>query len=514
MQNNELYNLLKDGESEHLAFRQFFGYESIETLVAFANSQGGVLLIGISELKEINGVVDAKDNINQWFNEIHTRTTPRLSPYIEIIEIEKKQVVYISVAEYPVKPVAFEGKYYKRLGKFTRELSVSEAIDFRRQSMNSHWDSNLRPGKTITNLSFSKLHNVIERISRKKQCLQEEPFAFLRKYSLTEEDAVTNACWLLFLPEEEPDATIELGRFSSPTTTSDSLTLKTDLFTEAEEAMRFICKHISKETHPDEPAQWQYPLEAIRELVVNMIIHRDYTSDYHSMIKIFDDYIEFYNPGALTDDLYIKRLLSNGYFSRPRNPQISEVFKEAGMFDEYGCGIRQAYTAFIDAGLRLPEFIKLPNRLIVRVFGDTSNHWEKKKKAAVSVGVIERLNTVKRSETVVEPSSLFDNADFTENSDEVEDVDSALLQEPMMTETSSDCPDSGLPPEQVSNHFSVREQQIIELITNNNRIPLNTIAANLTVSKRTILRDIKKLKAEKIIDRMGSEKNGYWKINI
>ena len=103
MQKDELYNLLKEGESEHLAFRLFFGFEIIETLTAFANTQGGALLIGISELKEIKGVLDAKENIDQWFNETHTRTTPRLSPHIELLEIDNKTIVYISVAEYPVK---------------------------------------------------------------------------------------------------------------------------------------------------------------------------------------------------------------------------------------------------------------------------------------------------------------------------------------------------------------------------------------------------------------------------
>ena len=478
MQNDELFNLLREGESERLAFRLFFGYESIETLASFANSQGGVLLIGISELKEIKGVSDAKENIDQWFHEIHTRTTPGLSPHIEIIEIDRKTIVSISVTEYPSKPVAFEGKYYKRFNKFTRELSIRETLDFHRQTIASHWDSNIRPGKTITDLSFDKLHRQIERISRKKQCQPEEPIAFLRKYGLVEGDAVTNACWLLFLPEEETETTTELGRYSSPTVTSDTLTLKTDLFTEAEEAMRFICKYICKKTNTSEPVQWQYPLEAIRELVVNMIIHRDYTSDYNSIVKIFDDYIEFYNPGALPDDLSIKHLLSNGYVSRPRNPQITELFKDAGMFNEYGCGIRQICTAFVDHGLRLPEFIKLPNRLIVRAFGDLTSEWEKEKQEAVTLDV----------------------------------VDNFLLQEPL-GETPADDPDPALNQKEDGDNFSVREQEIIALISNNNRIPLNEIAEILTVSKRTIIRDLKKMKIGKIIERIGSEKNGYWKIN-
>ncbi|MCL1932923.1 MAG: putative DNA binding domain-containing protein [Candidatus Azobacteroides sp.] len=483
MLNDELSNWLKEGESERLAFRLFFGHETIETLTAFANSHGGVLLLGISELKEIKGIPDAKENINQWFQEIHTRTTPRLLPHIELIEIEEKIVVYISVAEYPVKPVAFEGRYYKRSSKSTRELSVREAIDFRKQTIDSGWDTNSRPNKTITDLSFRKLYRQIERISRKKQCPPEEPLTFLRKYGLAEGDAITNACWLLFLPGEESETAVELGRFSSPTVTSDTLTLKTDLFTEAEETMRFICKHIGKETQADEPVQWQYPLEAVRELVVNMIIHRDYNSDYNSIIKIFDGYIEFYNSGALPDDLSIKQLSSNGYISRPRNRQIAELFKDAGMFDEYGSGIRQICTAFVNCGLRPPEFIKLPGRLIVRVFGDTSPIRRE----------TEKQESADPTDTVDDD---FDKADDIENIDNVDNVVD-------FADTESTPP----------NNSSDRERRILALIIEDNRIPLNEIALKLAVSKRTVLRDIKKMKKEKILERIGSEKTGHWKIN-
>jgi ATP-dependent DNA helicase RecG len=471
---------IREGESEHLAFRLFFGHEAIETLAAFANLYGGVLLLGISELREIKGVPDAKEHIDQWLNEIQEQTTPRLSPHIEMIEVEEKIVVCISVAGYPAKPVAYDGKYYKRFAKFNQELSVVEALDFRRQLIDSHWDSNICPDKTIANISFDKLCRLIERISRKKQCLPEEPFTFLRKYGLIEGNAITNACWLLFLPDEAAETTIELGRYSSPTVISDSLTLKSDLFTEAEEAMRFICKHICEKTESAE-IQWQYPIEAIKELVVNMIIHRDYSADYNSIIKIFDKRIELYNPGALPDDLSFKQLLSEGYISQPRNCQITELFKDAGMFEEYGYGIKKIYSAFSDNGLRPPEFIKLPGRLIVRVFGELALQ-------PVEIDPIQEPVTVTENETVME----------------LEDIDEEDID---ILETESEMEES------LIGNVSDREQQILSYILADNHIPLSEIALKLDVSKRTILRDIKKLKRENTLERIGNEKNGYWKIN-
>jgi len=469
---------LKEGESERLAFRLSFGHETIETLVAFANSHGGVLLLGVSETREVKGIPEAEENIDQWMHEIHTLTAPHLSPSVEIAKFDEKTVVYLSVSEYPIKPVALEGKYYKRAGKFTHAFSTQEIVDFRRQIIDSHWDSNIRPGKTVADISFEKLYKLIERISSAKQCHLEEPFTFLRKYGLLEGDKITNACWLLFLPDEDQETIIELKRFSSPTVTTDTLTLKSDLLTEVEDAMRFICKHISIELETENAdtaaVYWQYPLEAIRELVVNMIIHRDYTSDTGAIIKIFDNRIEFYNSGAFPNDVSVKPSSPDEHLSRLRNLQIAELFKDAGVFEAYGYGIRQIRTAFIDMGLRPPEFIKLPGRLIVRATGSASAEWE----------------DAKRAKYVAENPPI-----YLENADDDDDIESNQQNESF--ESSSE-----------------RERLILQSISRNNRIPLNEIAMELSVSKRTILRDIKKLKQDKTLERIGSEKNGFWKINL
>ena len=460
---------LKESESERLSFKLFFGQEIIETLVAFANSHGGIILIGISEHKLIKGVENAEEEVQILLHDINTRTTPRLNPKIEIIDIKGKTIVYLSITEYPIKPVAYDGKYFKRLSRLNQELSVREALDLRQQSIDSHWDCQLRKDKTIADISFIKLQKQIEIICKKKQSHIEEPLSFLRKYGLVEGEAITNACWLMFMPEEDPKTTIEIRRFSSPTVVSDTLILKSDLFTEADEAMRFICKHICKKTEKNELVQWKFPVEAIKELVINMIIHRDYTADYNSIIKIFDGYIEFYNPGALPDNILIKRLLSGEYTSKPRNCRIAEMFKDSGMFEEYGTGIYQINNAFKNRGLRPPEYIKMPGRLIIKAYGDTSTGVENKK--------------------IIKNDITNNSIQKKQNSEKID------IQK------------------KIEKIFSDREQQIMGFIFNDNKIPLNEIANKLNVSKRTILRDIDKLKKEKILERIGGERNGFWKIN-
>jgi len=90
--NDKLQNWLNEGESEHLEFKTSFGQETIDTLVAFANAKGGIVLLGVSDEKEIIGVTLAKESINQWINEIKSKTAPQLIPDVEILEMPEKTI--------------------------------------------------------------------------------------------------------------------------------------------------------------------------------------------------------------------------------------------------------------------------------------------------------------------------------------------------------------------------------------------------------------------------------------
>jgi ATP-dependent DNA helicase RecG len=94
--------------------------------------------------------------------------------------------------------------------------------------------------------------------------------------------------------------------------------------TQIDQVLDFVRKHINLEViitgQPQNTQKWQYPMEAIREIVINMVLHRDYRSSSDSIVKVFDDHIEFYNPGRLPDNITIDDLISNKYRSTPRPP--------------------------------------------------------------------------------------------------------------------------------------------------------------------------------------------------
>jgi ATP-dependent DNA helicase RecG len=84
-----------------------------------------------------------------------------------------------------------------------------------------------------------------------------------------------------------------------------------------------------------------------------MIVHRDYGD---SSVKVFDNHIEFFNPGSLPQSISIEQLISGDYTSQARNKKVASIFKEAGVIEKYGSGIKRIQNSFLDYGLKAPVF--------------------------------------------------------------------------------------------------------------------------------------------------------------
>jgi len=197
--------------------------------------------------------------------------------------------------------------------------------------------------------------------------------SFLVKSDLVRDGLITNAAYLLFMKRDSVLTTIELGRFQTEIIIKDSATTKADILSQIEQVMNFVLKHINKEVIITGEAQntqkWQYPLEAIREIVMNMIVHRDYRSASDSIVKIFNNKIEFYNPGRLPDNLTVEDLLSNNYKSTPRNKLIAGFFKNLGLIEKYGSGIKRIIEYCKTDNLHEPEFRNISDGFMVTIFG-------------------------------------------------------------------------------------------------------------------------------------------------
>ncbi len=125
----------------------------------------------------------------------------------------------------------------------------------------------------------------------------------------------------------------------------DDKMVRATLFDAVEETMRILISHIKvafEITGKIERTEiFEYPLDALRELVLNCIIHRDYTSPVDNQIKIFDQKITIFNPGKLYGDLTIEQLKTDSYPSRTRNKLIAEAFYLTGDIEKYGSGYQR-----------------------------------------------------------------------------------------------------------------------------------------------------------------------------
>ncbi|MCK9509249.1 MAG: HTH domain-containing protein [Pigmentiphaga sp.] len=182
-----------------------------------------------------------------------------------------------------------------------------------------------------------------------------------------------------------------------------------------------------------------------------MIIHRDYRLPYDSVVKIFDDKIEFYNPGKLPEGITISDLLSGNYKSTPRNRKIADFFKNMGWIEKYGSGISRIRRYFREAELPEPEF-----KLISEGFQVT----------------------------------VFENTFFDETKNVTKNVTENVTKN--VTEN--------------------RGSKIMDLMLEQPSVTTKQIAEILNVSKRTIIRDIDKLKDKGQIEYIGPARGGYWKI--
>ena len=445
--------LLLMSENSNKEYKSSFSDAVIETLVAFANTKGGQIFIGLNDEGEpVKNFVIREETVQQWLNEIKHKTQPSVIPDSETVEIDGNEVVVLSIKEFPVKPVSFRGRYFKRVQNSNHQLNLGEISDMHLKTFNTSWDSYATNDYKLDDISLEKVSSFIDKSNLLKESpIQDDPLTVLYKFELIKESKIVNACHLLFAKNDVFLATIELGRFSAPTLIKDGLTLRSDLFSQIEDVLTFVKKHINKEYiitgNPQREERWEYPLNAIREIIINMIVHRDYMHYGDSSVKVFDHYIEFFNPGPLPQSISIEQLLSGDYTSQARNKKVSSIFKEAGVIEKYGSGIKRIQNAFLNYGLEAPVFENFQHGFRV---------------------IVSTQTVLKTVEKTVE--------------------------------------------ETVEKTVEKTEEIILNLIKSDSRITTKAIQQITGLSRRGIEWQIQKLKDQKIINRIGPDKGGHWEI--
>ena len=323
----DISDILKKGESETVEFKAQFNKETIMSLVAFANTRGGKVVVGVDNKGHVTGIKAGPETVQRYLNEVKVATYPQILPNIDKYEIEDKSVLIFEISEYPVKPVSYKNRYYKRVKNSNHTLSLDEIVDLQQQSLNISYDAYPR-NENLASLDRSLMNKFIEKAaSTGRVYLQDDLVTNLTKLKIIQNGRPTLAAMLLF---GNHGYSIHMGRFKAADTIIDDILLKDPLVIALDEAMLFIKKHINLSYEFDGSLQrkerWQYPLEVIRELLLNAVVHRDYKNTSDIVIKIFDDRIIFSNPGKIYGNLTIEDLKRDDYVSSIRNKLLAEAY--------------------------------------------------------------------------------------------------------------------------------------------------------------------------------------------
>jgi len=357
----DLREILESGEGNYLELKETFNDNTLKAISAFANTKGGLVVIGVSKNGEIKGIDISDEILARIINKI--TDSLGISPETEVIREKGKNILAIRVQKSGI-PIKFKGRYYKRVGNTVREMREEELRAFFQRTMN--WDY------LTGEYSFDEIDEDSVRLFLDLATATGRLGAFtgnegleeiFESLALSKDGRLTNGAITLFGKDPQKhfiNATVRIVRLKDESTIIGDRLIKGNLFRQLEEAEEAIKGFINVRYEITGELRrrevWDYPLVAIREALVNALVHRDYFKwNTETQIKIFDDHIWFYNPGGLPEDLTLEKLFKS-HPSRPRNPLIAHIFYLAGIIERVGSGIRRIMESFKEAGLPEPEF--------------------------------------------------------------------------------------------------------------------------------------------------------------
>lgn len=372
---------LSQNESKTLEFKENTKSTSgiVRTVIAFANTSGGVLLIGLKDkTKEIIGVHDALREEERIANIISDSIAPLIIPDIEIHTHRDRELIVIRVPHaagpFYLKAEGTKQGVYVRFGSTNRIADEDMLNSLKLFSENRSYDELPSPKGVLDKKAVGEAFSFIQKHPSEKQL---EALGILTVH--LGKSIMTHGGVLLFGINRQtlyPDAQIRCARFKGLTKEKiiDSAEITCSLPLAVEEVITFIEKHtfttstIGRIRRKDVS---EYPPLILREAVINAILHSDYSvKGCHIQIAIFDDRIEITNPGGLPFGQTIQKALQG--FSKLRNRVIGRVFKELKLIEQWGSGLQRILAVSAQEGLKPPLIEEHNNQFRLTLYNERS----------------------------------------------------------------------------------------------------------------------------------------------
>ena len=350
-------------ENSHTEFKEFWKDDYLKVIAAFANSNGGDLFIGISDDGRVVGI----GNYKKFLEDIPNKVVQLLgiTVDVELIKQNGKDILKIAVTPSSV-PISFHGKYFIRSGSTVQELHGHELRDYILKKDNITWDEITIPQAQLEELDEKLIRRFITKAVNENrlyaEALNDDIQLTLGNLDLIKENGqLTRAAVLLFSKRPKKHirtATVKIGRFGLTDTELISQDIIEGSVLEMPDKIIGILR--TKYLHSpityegiERKERLEYPEKAVREAVLNAIVHRDYTEQTDITIRVYNDKIVFWNSGTLIAPLSIE-LLKQKHPSKRRNALIANIFFRIGFIEAWGRGILLITEEMKNAGMPEP----------------------------------------------------------------------------------------------------------------------------------------------------------------
>ena len=363
--------LLKESESETLEFKAGRCPLDVlgKTVCGMLNQQGGLLLWGVDDNGKASGVAQAANRATELNEFLMRRLNPRPLLSVTMHSIRDKEIIAIEVPVGSEKPYSLSREIWVRVGSSTMRASheQSSRLVERSAAALDRWEREPLPGFGIEDCDAKELKQAQVEIAKAGRFGIEVPEAneeLLTKLYLYRNGQFSNAAVVLFAREPRawaPNLAVRITTHTADGEATSDLMIEGPAVRMLREAVAAIQQRTGLSVafpkgqleRVERPA---YPLYALREGLVNAMVHRDYESSGVGVhVRIFPEHLVITNPGALPDG-WNGSDLARRHESRPANPDIARVFYLRELMDQLGLGTQRIITECKSLGAKAPAW--------------------------------------------------------------------------------------------------------------------------------------------------------------
>ena len=357
-------------ENQNIEFKQEYVPDIRKEVLGFANAEGGTVYVGVRKDGVVLGIGDPDGVMLQIVNSLKDSLAPDIMPFVRVnsVELEEKQVIKIVVTTGINRPYYLRekglkpgGVYVRKAGSSTQPMTEEGIREMILQNSGRSFELCRSMNQELT---FNTLQTEMQRRSIEIGPSQ------MRTLKLIGEDSLYTNLALLLSDQCETTTKVALFQGTDKELFRDRKEFRGSILKQLEDVYQFIdLVNKTKATFSglDRTDRRDYPEEAVREALLNSIVHRDYSFSGSNLVNVYEDRIEFVSLGGLVSGLELKSIFLG--VSQSRNPNLAAVFYRMRLIESYGTGIGKIERAYKVCPFQ-PEFetakgvfrVTLPNR--------------------------------------------------------------------------------------------------------------------------------------------------------